>query len=281
MYERLTILPRMVQSFRERVLISLSGALKPVARFLLRAGVGFREFSDISKAAFVQVATEEYGIRGRPTNVSRVAVMTGLTRKEVKRIRDVGFEPREELISKRNPLSELLHYWNTDPDYCDSDGYPKPLFLDGKISFTDLVRRCAGDIPPGAMRTELQRVGAISEDGNGAIIVNTREHFPTDSDNRLLVGINFGLRTLASTIAVNGNSNSDSTLPQKYIDSALINPSDVPTVQEILTEKISTFAVDIDDLLSEHEEDSRYVDAEKMVSVGVGVYFYKDDSKTN
>jgi len=256
--------------------------MKPVARFLLRAGVGFREFSDISKAAYVQVATEDYGIRGRPTNVSRVAVMTGLTRKEVKRIRDLGFEPREELISKRNPLSELLHYWNTDPDYCDSDGNPKPLYLDGTpISFSDLVRRCAGDIPPGAMRTELQRVGAISEDENGALIVNTREHFPSDADNRLLVGINFGLRTLATTITINGNSVSDSTLPQKFIDSALIKPTELPAIEEVLTSKIVTFAADIDDFLSQNEEDSREVDAEKMASVGVGVYFYKDENKTN
>ena len=272
----------MSDSFREKVLISLVGVIKPIARFLLRVGIGFREFSDLAKAAFVEVATEEYGIRGRPTNISRVAVMTGLTRKEVKRIRDLGLESREKLISKRNPLSEILHYWNTDPDYCDIDGNPKPLFLDGStISFSDLVRRCAGDIPPGAMRTELKRVGAISEDDNGALIVNTREHLPNDADNRLLVGINFGLRTLASTIAVNGNPNSESTLPQKYIDSALISPKKLPEIQEMLTKKISAFAVDIDDFLFEHEEDSRKVDAERMASVGVGIYFYKDDEKTN
>lgn len=270
----------MSNSFRETLLISLSGAIKPIARFLLRAGVGFREFSDISKSAFVQVATEEYGIRGRPTNVSRVAVMTGLTRKEVKRIRDLGFEPSEELISKRNPLSDLLHYWNTDPQYCDADGNPKPLFLDGPtICFADLVRRCAGDIPPGAMRTELKRVGAISEDQDGALIVNTREHFPNDADQRLLVGVNFGLRTMASTIDVNGNSAAPSTLPQKYIDSALIDPAKLPEVQEQLTNKIMAFAVDVDDFLSKREEDSREVNASNMASVGVGVYFYKENGE--
>ena len=62
--------------------------LRPIARLLLRGGIGYREFSEISKTAFVQVATKDYGLRGRPTNISRVAVMTGLTRKEVRRIRD-------------------------------------------------------------------------------------------------------------------------------------------------------------------------------------------------
>ena len=62
--------------------------LKPIARILLRYGIGFREFAEVAKSAFVDVATAEYGIRGRPTNISRVAVMTGLTRKEVRRLRD-------------------------------------------------------------------------------------------------------------------------------------------------------------------------------------------------
>ena len=82
----------------------------------------FREFSDLAKAAFVQVATEEYGIRGRPTNISRVAVMTGLTRKEVKRIRDLNVDFSKDFLTRRNPHAELLHYWNTDKDYSDLDG---------------------------------------------------------------------------------------------------------------------------------------------------------------
>lgn len=276
--ERLSILPRMTKSFRENLLISLSGAIKPIARFLLRAGIGFREFSDISKAAFVQVATEDYGIRGRPTNVSRVAVMTGLTRKEVKRIRDLGFEQREGLIARRNPLSDLLHYWNTDPDYCDAEGKPIPLFLSGPtISFSSLVRRCAGDIPPGAMRTELKRIGAILEKEDGTLVVNTRQLLPDDADNRLLVGINYGLRTMASTIAVNGDSSTVTTYPQKFIDSALIDPKKLPEIQQKLTDKIMKFAVEIDDFLSKIEEDSRHVEASDMASIGVGVYYYKED----
>ena len=58
----------------------------PVARCMLQSGIGLREFSKISKIAFIKVATADYGIRGRPTNISRVAVMTDLTRKEVKKV---------------------------------------------------------------------------------------------------------------------------------------------------------------------------------------------------
>jgi hypothetical protein len=63
------------------VLSALLKALRPLARILMQSGIGYREFSEISKSAFVDVATTDYGLRGRPTNISRVAVMTGLTSK--------------------------------------------------------------------------------------------------------------------------------------------------------------------------------------------------------
>ena len=62
---------------------------RPIARVMLRAGISWRELSDVLKTTYVEVATEDFGIRGRPTNISRVAILTGLTRKEVRRLRDL------------------------------------------------------------------------------------------------------------------------------------------------------------------------------------------------
>jgi hypothetical protein len=269
----------MLTSTQEKILRSMFQAMKPIARFLLYAGISFREFSDTAKAAFVQVATDEYGIRGRPTNVSRVAVMTGLTRKEVKRLRDATASSEDAYLSKSNPLSEVLHYWNTDPSFCDVNGDPRVLNTDGGgDSFSDLVRRCAGDIPPGAMKSELKRVGAIIETDDGRLKVTTRQHLPTDADERLLVGIGFGLRTLATTIAVNGNPDSASTWPQKFVDSALIDPKLMPELSAYLSKKIMEFSIETDNYLSEVEEDSREVDAKDLQTVGVGVYFFSEQS---
>ncbi|MDH3905625.1 MAG: DUF6502 family protein, partial [Gammaproteobacteria bacterium] len=73
----------MRDDIQRQILGAFLVVLKPIARILLRFGIGFREFSEIAKTAFVDVASSDFGLRGRPTNISRVAVMTGLTRKEV------------------------------------------------------------------------------------------------------------------------------------------------------------------------------------------------------
>ena len=67
----------MQDDIQRQILGAILLVMRPIARALLRVGVGYREFSEIAKTAFVETATKEYGLRGRPTNISRVAVMTG------------------------------------------------------------------------------------------------------------------------------------------------------------------------------------------------------------
>ena len=66
--------------------------LKPIVRFLLRHGVLWKDFAELAKETYVEIARAEYGIDGRPTNNSRVAMLTGLSRREVARVRDVLLE---------------------------------------------------------------------------------------------------------------------------------------------------------------------------------------------
>src|SRR5512134_387979 len=63
--------------------------LRPVVRLLLRCGVTWKEFAELCKVVYVEVAAADFGRRGRPTNASRIAILTGLGRREVKRVREV------------------------------------------------------------------------------------------------------------------------------------------------------------------------------------------------
>jgi hypothetical protein len=64
---------------KEHVIRSSRYLLLPVIRFLLKHGITWSEFGEISKEAYVKAARDDYGIQGRPTNNSRVAMMTGLS----------------------------------------------------------------------------------------------------------------------------------------------------------------------------------------------------------
>ena len=198
----------MNSSVQKEMLIAFQKILLPLVRLLLRTGIGFKEFSKIAKIAFVQAATEDYGIRGRQTNISRVAVMTGLTRKEVKFIRDKGWGAASDADKKwwdeNFPPADLLHYWFTDSDFCDSNGHPLPLIFSGSFpSFSDLTRRYAGDIPPGAMRFELIRTASIEEIADGSLRPIKRYCVPHELDISFVQTIGYSLSKLSETILLN------------------------------------------------------------------------------
>src|SRR5487761_2216866 len=143
------------------VLASARLLLRPIVRVLLRAGVPFREFSELAKFAYVEIATNEFGIRGRPTNVSRTAILTGLNRRDVARIRSAA--PHAMLDSVfMSPGSRILAGWHLSGAYLDRGGKPMRLALEGEVpSFQSLVREYAPDLPYIALFKELTSSGAI------------------------------------------------------------------------------------------------------------------------
>lgn len=255
--------------------------LKPIARILLRFGIGFREFSEIAKTAFVDVASSDFGIRGRPTNISRVAVMTGLTRKEVKRIRDKISSGEEQLSVRTTPLCEVLHRWHAERDFIDKAGRPSVLPFSGdENSFTSLVRRFGGDIPPGAMRTELKRVGAIREDEHGNLHVVRRSVTPAGQHDNLIAALAHSAYPLLSTIAHNVHTeDAGDRWAQFTAFTQAVKSSDVPRVRRISFDRLVEATESFDDLFmayeSLHEADKEETHRN---TIAVGVFYFEETS---
>ncbi len=275
----------MQNDIQRQILGAFLLALRPIARIFLRFGMGFREFSDIAKTAFVDVATNEYGLRGRPTNISRVAVMTGLTRKEVRRVREKIEKGDQSVVVKSTPLSEMLHRWHADNEYLDSAGRPIVLQFSGEgVSFSSLARKYGGDIPPGAMRTELKRAGAIIEDEHGNLQAVSRVVYPKGEHEKLVTAVVHAIYPLVSTIAHNVNPNrDDDTWAQFNTYSQSIRKVDVPRLRRISLDRLTALAESIDDLFIAYEtlhENDGSDDDKNIVAVGVYYFEEKDPNAT-
>jgi hypothetical protein len=271
--------PNQKASTRTRLLRACYSFLVPVARFLLRHGISFSEFSEVSRMAFVEVAGTDYGIRGRPTNISRVSAMTGIGRKEVSRLRRLKAEypensPRVEL----SPLSDVLQRWFTDPDFLDSKGQPRRLpYRSGKRSFARLVKTCAGDLPAGAIKVELIRCGAVVEDHAGGLFPQRRYVVPEGLDEKVISSLVFGLRGLAATIAFNSSpaalSAEDFGRIERFAESDPLTEEGIASIRGHIRQRISNFASGMDDLLAQADRSVR----PSGRRIGVGVFYYEDD----
>ena len=271
----------MQDRIQEQVLRALLAALRPIAQMLLRNGIGFREFNEISKSAFVDVATKDYGLRGRPTNISRVAVMTGLTRKEVRRIRDKIDSGEGAVVAKSTPLGAVLSSWHTQNQFLDSSGSPLQLPFDGPSpNFTEVVKLSGGDIPPGAMRTELKRIGAIEEGADGLLLPLKRHASAVGTDDLLIEGLTRGLQPLAAAVAHNADPDKKSaSWIQRTVSTSSVRREDTARLRRISEDRLEEFTEAIDDLYAAYETlHSSDTEAEVAGSgtIGVGVFYFEE-----
>ena len=251
-------------------------------RILLRYGIGYREFVEVAKTAYVGVASSDFGLRGRPTNISRVAVMTGLTRKEVKRVRDKLQSGDNSISVKTTPLADVLHHWHAQPEFTDSSGQPKSLPFAGETgSFSSLVRAFGGDVPPGAMRTEMKRVGVIKEDDSGALCAVARAVRPDSDHERLITILVHGAYAFLSNIAHNTESrSSDSRWASRVAYTTALQSNDTGQLRRITKDRITDFAESIDDIFiayeALHDGSDKSSDSD---AVAVGVFYFEEHDK--
>ena len=270
--------PSMQDDIQRQILGAFLVVLRPMARILLRFGIGFREFAEIAKSAFVDVASKDFGLRGRPTNISRVAVMTGLTRKEVRRIRDKLESGEQSVVVRTTPLCEVLHRWHSETEFLEDSGKPSVLpFLGDAKSFSSLVKRFGGDIPPGAMRTELKRVGAVQENEDGSLEVIRRTVTPNGTHENLVAALAHSVYPLLSTIAHNVNpSRKGDTWAQQTAFTQSVRQVDLSRVRRISADRLNEASESFDDLFmayeSLHESDPDNGDRH---TIAVGVFYFE------
>jgi hypothetical protein len=256
--------------------------LRPIVRFLLRNGVTWNEFKELSKEMYVGVAREEYGIQGRPTNNARVAVITGLSRREVSRIRNKLLEGAERPdLRQGNRISRILTGWHVDPEFQNEDGQPKDLPSNGPTgSLFSLLKRYAGDLPHGALKKEMLQLGLIKENPDESLKVLQRDYVYTILDPEMVRQMSVALHDHATTLE--HNINPDRKKPARFermADNARISARSAKTFMKLVENRGMEFLQEIDAWLSTHEIDESNDDTDRQVRLGVGVYLIHDDSQ--
>ncbi len=252
----------MSENKKSVVVSALRSMMKPIVLLLLRNGVTYKEFATLCKSIFVEAALEGYGLRGRPTNTSRIAVLTGLDRKEVKRIRDLLDENPELLAaqSAQDRITRVLTAWHQDSEFLDKEGKPSLLsHRGGPGSFESLVRRYGGDVPLQSLQRELERLGLIALEQD-QVRVLSRYYFPAQRDPAALLRAGSVINELVSTLNHNLHhadpGNSDLRLRPRFERRAsnnLVDPRYRKHFAELLEHEGQAFLERVDTWLSHHE----------------------------
>jgi hypothetical protein len=268
-------------AFKQTILAAISRALRPVARLLLATGVPYREFAQLCKRVFVAVASEEFGVSGRPTNVSRVSLMTGFARKEVKRLRDEMAEVQQFLpsLNKTTDATRLLTGWYQEAEYRGGDDRPLDLPVHGPApSFEALHERFGGDVPATVMQKDLIRAGAVQVTDDGRLRPLTRYFMPLPMEPDTIVRAGDVLYTFGNTLTLNITRRAGT---QGRFEGRASHPAvpanAVPEFRAFLEARGMQLLEEADAWLSEHAARSN-TGHEATVRLGIGVYQILEES---
>ena len=144
----------------QKILTALRQLLKPIVAFALRHGLRIQELNEALRSCVVDCTKEALLTRGEEANISRLAALSGIQRKEIKRVLDSGEEP----IQTSSVLARVIGRWEQHPDYRTSNGEPRTLGCAGADSeFAELVRSVSVDLNPYTVIFALEHSGMVTK----------------------------------------------------------------------------------------------------------------------
>ena len=269
---------RMVDSVKKSLLAAFRQLMRPLVRILVRHGVSFREFSEAVKTVYVDVGSKDFTLHGKKQTHSRIAIITGLTRKEVARVAENLRRGNHDTRTHADRVSSVLNGWYQDPDFNGPYGIPRELTFDKEHSnFVELVRRYSGDMPARAMLEEVLRVGAVEEIPGGYYRVLSRSYIPLKVDPAIMEFMGQALRDLAETYDFNLNPQTKNPLFERRVWTLTgIRPEQGPEFDEV----VRRFGLEFIDRLENWFDINQVPErAEDAIKVGVGIYMFADKNQ--
>ena len=262
---------------KQALLAAYRHLLTPLVRILLRNGISYLEFAEVARQVFVDVAGRDFTLPKRKISLSRIAIMTGLSRKEVARLAREGKNKKGAGGSIFNRAGRVLQGWHTDSDFTGPYGVPLDLKFDDiarKVSFAELVRRYSGDMPARAMFDELLRVGAVRIEGDtGLIRVLSRSYIPEKLDAENIRYFGTQTRNFLDTLDFNMRKSAPGKgrFERIVFPTEGINEIDIEQFDVFLRERGQQFLVELDDWFSARPKPEN---EKTTVHTGVGIYHY-------
>ena len=156
--------------------------LYPLVRLLLNFRIVFPQLAELLKSVYVEVAEKEFRLPNKPQTDTRLSLLTGIHRKDIKRLRTQAVTDRSTPTAI-DTGSRLVARWVGDPRYLDDQQQPKILPLKAPkkaVSFESLVQEiCKYDLRPRVILDEWLNLGIVSLDADKNVHLNTQAFIPT------------------------------------------------------------------------------------------------------
>lgn len=267
--------------FQHALETTVNKVLRALFRVLLRHSMSYSAFEELARRAYVEVAMKDFAIKGKKPSISRASILSGLTRKEVRRLLELPAPSAERpgAGERYNRAARVITGWVRDSEFVGADGEPKPLPIAGARGFAALVRRHSGDMPVRAVLDELIRVGAVRWKDEQHVELHTRAYVPAAAVPEKLDILGEDVADLIATIDHNIEHGEADPRFQRKVMYVAIPETDVAAFRQVSAAQGQTLLERLDRWLQVRDntaaEPGTASDTPR-VRVGMGIYYFEE-----
>ena len=274
----------------ETLLKVLRHALRPLVRLLLAKGIAYPQLIELLKGLYVELAVRDFPVIGKEQTDSRISLLSGIHRKDVKRLR--ALPPDEERVPDTISLGmRLINAWQLAP-FAGDDGTPKRLprlaRLGGDLSFESLVVSVSKDIRARAVLDEWMRLGIATVDDEDCVTLITDAFVPSQGFDEKAFYFGHNLHDHAAAAASNligemapflERSVQYTSLPAAVV-ATLAQDAEASGMRLLksLNRKAQTAAQLPEHQQADSREDQATPNADRRQRFTFGIYFYADEA---
>ncbi|HHS99738.1 MAG TPA: hypothetical protein ENK73_02680 [Thiomicrospira sp.] len=262
---------------------ALTKILKPLVRLLIHQNITYVGLLNMLKKTYVEVAEESFSIEGKRMTDSRISLLTGVHRGEVKHIRTEVLNQPSEKELKAGLSAQLMSIWTGHQAYLNENNEPQALYRcaqDGSPSFEKLVLSVSKDKHPRSILDDWLHQGLVKlvvEDNKEFVILTEKGYVPeADFEEKLFfAGKNIGdhLAVVAHNLENQTPSMFDRAVYYQHLSEASIK-----TIEEASKEKMIAALTELNQLASQLQmQDKQAEDA--FHCMHVGAYFHRKNEQ--
>lgn len=257
---------------------ALARLLRPLVRLMLKHSFSYSAFEAVAKRVYAECAMEDFALPGRKPSVSRAAILTGLTRKEVDKLLSEPWNGMDADSTHYNRAARVVSAWVRESRFTDAQGTPRNLAMEGPDGFSELVRLHGGDVPTRAVLDELVRLGSVRVRDDGDIELVQRAFVPNENMVAKISFLAGDVADLVETITYNiEQPNAHEARYQRRVMHFGIPPEALPAFRTLSGKQAQKVLETLDAWLAAHDLSAvPEQDWGTTARVGLGIYYFEE-----
>lgn len=254
--------------------------LRPLVRAMIGRGLTYPRLTEILKELYIDEAARSFGIEGKRMTDSRISVLTGLQRKDIKAHRTA--EDAVEVPKSLGPVPRVVARWRTDPQFLGADGEPMPLprSAEDGPSFDALVLDVGRDVHPRTILDEMVRLDLATLESEGDLVALREDSLLPSKDAEMLITY------YASNLGDHAEAAAENLLaapePGRFFERAVhynkLTPASVDALEALARKRQMTVLRELNgEALRRQRADAAHGEARERFRVGAFIFRRRDD----